>query len=398
MAGLTREGFIAETLDDIKRRIESRITDFNPGFDLDPESPDGQLIGIFTAELKLVWDELLKVSNSYNPNSAQGQSLRNLGQLSGVSLPTATRSHTILELHGVVGTVVPEGSFVSTLKGYVFYTSAEVTIQANGIALVSVLASKLGPVPVDAGSIVIVDSVVVGWDSVLHTDTSGVVGDYAMNDIAYRNLRNRTVMRNTSSLEESLQGRLAEIGIGQVLIRSNDTANDMIINSAIDPVNLLANSILITVSDTTATNQEIVDQIYKYKGLGVQTSGVHYNDEFGNPIYAQDSIGFNHIVKFKRADPVPVFIDLVVTFHTVEVAGALESIKDELIAHVNNLEVGEDVIWSRLFGLITPYAEAEVNTLEIGEDVNALIPSNISIDSISYARLALENINITVSP
>ena len=85
-----------------------------------------------------------------------------------------------------------------------------------------------------------------------------------------------------------------------------------------------------------------------------------------------------------------------VTFLADEFAGAEESIKADLVAHINSLEAGEDVVWSRLFTYITAYGEAQINTLTIGELNGTLSANNISIASGQYTNLTADDITITV--
>jgi len=374
MAGLTRNGFIPETLKAIKSRIEQAISQVNTGFDFDSESPDGQLIGIFSAEVELLWRELEAVYHTYDPDVAEGEALKNLGQLSGLSFELATRSSGFIQVTGDIGTLIPEGSIVSTLDGYAFYTIDPVVIGA-GITSVGVLASIQGTVPFNINTIQNIDTVIVGWNTV-QNDTVGIVGKDAVDEELYRNLRNRTVLRNTSSLEESLIARLTEFEVEQVSLK-------------VDSTNTATSGLYITVGETTKTDLEIAEQIYKYKGLGVVTHG-------NIPIQITDVLGNNHIVNFTKAVPAVIEVDLTIKFHSDDVVGAIENMKQALLLHINNLLVGEDVIWSRLFGLITPHGEAEVVSLELSFG-QGFLASNINIDDNEFATLIADNINIQVT-
>ena len=98
MAGLTSEGFTPLTLEEIQTRIKSRLENYNPGFDFSPESPDGQLVDIFSVELAQVWSELNTVYSSFDPMEAVGQGLLNIGLITGIPFGFATRSSASLDL------------------------------------------------------------------------------------------------------------------------------------------------------------------------------------------------------------------------------------------------------------------------------------------------------------
>ena len=81
MAGLSIEGFTPLTEKEIIDRIHTRLLAFSPDMDLSTESPDGQLVEIFSFELAQAWNELSQVFHSYNPDVAIGAGLRNVGMI-----------------------------------------------------------------------------------------------------------------------------------------------------------------------------------------------------------------------------------------------------------------------------------------------------------------------------
>ena len=165
--GLTREGFTPETYVDINARISARLNALSPGIDLSAESPDGQLVDIFSFELSQVWSELALVYNSYNPEVAFGAGLRNLGLITGLPFGAATRSQAVVQLSGTSGTVVPRGAIVSDDAGNEFTVSFDSVIPAS----VQVVAKLSGPVNVNVGAITTIVSQIDGWTSVSNTAT-----------------------------------------------------------------------------------------------------------------------------------------------------------------------------------------------------------------------------------
>lgn len=379
MAGLTTEGFVPDTLAAIKQRIESRLEQFNAGFDFSPESPDGQLIGIMSAELALVWTELLKVYQSYDPNIASGQALRNLAQLTGVRMSTANRSFVTVTLGGVTGTAVPKGSYVSTNDGFVFYTKDDVVVPAS----VTVIADKVGEVPVGlADPIINIDSIVTGWDTVTQT-VAGTIGTNPEDEQHFRNVRNRTVMRNAQSVQESLRARVLELGIDQVRVTNNDTGSTL-------PDGTPSKAVQVIVGDSTVADLVLAETIFNSKGLGVLTHG-------NTTVTISDDLNFPHDVSFTKATAVPIFVVADITFLSTEIAGAQEGINSDLQAEVNQGVVGQDVVWSRLFPSFTRYGEAQINSLTIGRVGQAATAGNINISNTEFASLAVADITITAN-
>ena len=380
MAGLTSEGFTPLSYAELETRIKDRLEVYSPGIDLSPESPDGQLVSITSFELAQVWSELNLVYNSYNPNLATGDGLRNIGLISGLQFGAATRSTVTNELLGTAGTVVPKGAIFTDGLGNEFETELAATIPAS-VTSTSVLS---GSILVDAGTVVNIKSPIIGLSSITQTQ-AGSIGAEAQTEEVYRNLRNRTVLRNYTGVEETIRARLLEsLGIVQATVLNND-----------DPTTPLsdgtpAQTIHVTVGELNGVSDaDIAQVILATKGLGCPTYG-------STTVVVNDTQGEPHTIKFSKATSLQVFINVEILFLDDDYAGAEEAIKADLVSHVNSLLTDEDVIWSRLFGLITPYAKAQVNSLELSIDGITYTPANIAVSASQYAATSTGQIAITV--
>ena len=379
MAGLTSEGFTPLTLEEIQERIKTRLDLYNPGFDFTPESPDGQLVDIFSVEIAQAWSELGLCYSSFDPNTATGQALRNIGFISGVPYGVATRSFADITLVGTAGTVVPALSEVSDADGNVFQLESDAVIPAT----VPVLAQQAGPVPIGAGALVNIDSTITGWTSFTQA-IAGTVGEAAQTDTAYRNLRNLATNRNHSGVVDAMQARLLELGILQATVINNDTAATL--SDGTPPY-----SIHVVLGDIGGVSDaDIAKVILDSKGLGIPTHGN------STSVVIEDSQGTSHTINFTKAVAVDIYIDLDVTFLSEDIAGAEASIRADLVTDINSYLAGEDVIWSRLFGVVTPYGKAQVNSLTVGR-VGALSAANVVLVDGEYATTIGGDIAITVT-
>ena len=68
-------------------------------------------------------------------------------------------------------------------------------------------------------------------------------------------------------------------------------------------------------------------------------------------------------------------------------------IQNALIDYVSNLNVGEDVVWSKLFTPINSVNGQSVNELLIGKVGESLGTANIVIEHNQLASLSFENIS-----
>jgi len=380
MAGLTAEGFTPKTLEEIQNSIESKLEVLSPGFDFSPESPDGQMINIMSLELAQAWNELYTVYHSYNPNQAIGAGLRNLGLITGIAYGAATRSQAIVGLVGTTGVTVPAGSVVIDGNNNEFVTQYTAVIPAN----VQVVATLSGPIEVPAGSLVTPKTIITGWDSCTQA-LDGTTGATAQTAQQFRTLRNRTVLRNYKGTPDVMQARLYEAGLTQVNVKQNTDAVSSL------PDGTPPNQVHVIISPVaTVSDADVARIILNTKPAGVSTYG-------STSVVLDDTQGNSHTIKFTKATAKNIYVNLDVTFLDADIAGAQEAIIADVVSSINNLQVGERVIISRLYSSVTPYGKAQVNTLEIGFTDGGEGTSNLTIGDNEFAFCADSLIDFTVT-
>jgi len=395
MAGLTDEGFTADTLSEIQARIEGRLKVYDPEIDLDPASPDGQNVSIFSFEVATLWQQLGMVYNSYNPDIASGKGLRNVGLLTGIPFGSASRSSVNLALGGTGGTVIPKGSIVADQDGNEYSTSFAVTLPGS----TECVALQAGPIPVTAANTYTIKTVVPGWTTATQS-VDGTLGGIAQTPQQYRNLRNRTVMRNSSSVADVVASRLYELGLEQASVVNNDSSVDTL------PDGTPPNNLHITLGEYSGVTQEqIALTILEAKGLACPTWSVGKDASNGGTWKeVEDNQGVTHRIYFDEAQPVEIHVGMSITFLDEDYAGAVEQIKQAVADDINSYLTGEDVDWSRLFGVITQFGKASIDIATFVPQLfisnTATLPTtpgNVSINSFEYATCSVGDIDITVS-
>ena len=374
--GLNDEGFTPKTLTEIQNGIKSKLEVLSPGFDFSTESPDGQLIEIMSFELSQAWNELNLVYRSYDPQQATGAALRNLGLITGIIYGSATRSQATIDVSGTAGVVVPAGSLVSDADGNDFATNFDVAIPGS-VQAVAVLS---GPIPVPAGTLTTIKTVITGWTGSAQP-IEGTVGATAQTEQAFRNIRNRTVLRNYTGNVDTTQARLYELGLEQVAVLHND--QPILVGG------IAANSIAVTISPVgTVSDEDIARVILNTKPAGVATVGT-------TPVVLDDTQGNTHTINFTKATAVNIYMNVDVTYLDEDYAGAQEGIVNDLVSYILNHQVGEDVIHSRLYSVITPWGKAQVDVLEIGKVNGTETAANVAIADDEFAFCAAGNIDFT---
>lgn len=114
MAGVTIDGFLSKSLDELKTELENALkASFGNSIDLDPQSNFGQLVGVMAERFADLWALGAAIDNAFSPDSAVGVALDNLAALTGTVRNPATFSTITLHLTGTDGTVIPAGSAAS---------------------------------------------------------------------------------------------------------------------------------------------------------------------------------------------------------------------------------------------------------------------------------------------
>lgn len=133
-------------------------------------------------------------------------------------------------------------------------------------------------------------------------------------------------------------------------------------------------------------DQEIAQTIDKYRAFAYTDGTIE--------VGLYDINGTPYSVRFNRPEIVPIQIKLSLTTDTnVFPTDGMLRIQNALIDYVSNLNVGEDVVWSKLFTPINSVDGQSVNNLLIGKVGESLGTETIVIEHNQLASLSFENIS-----
>lgn len=145
-----------------------------------------------------------------------------------------------------------------------------------------------------------------------------------------------------------------------------------------------AHGIVVTVLG--GDDQEIAQTIDKYRAFAYTDGTIE--------VGLYDINGTPYSVRFNRPEIVPIQIKLSLTTDTnVFPTDGMLRIQNALIDYVSNLNVGEDVVWSKLFTPINSVNGQSVNNLLIGKVGESLGTETIVIEHNQLASLSFENIS-----
>ena len=362
MAGVDSDGFTKKSRDEIINDISYRMkSKFGEQFDTSPESPDGQLIGIMADLMYDQWQLAEDCYNSYDPAVTPGVGLDNLVRLNGIRRIEDRPTIVAVQLDGTAGTLVPAGSLVETNTGDLqFETEEDVVLpgETNGIC------TTLGEFDVGANEVQVISSgsEVSGWDTVDNAEpgTSGVDQE---EDAELRARRERSVIRSGTSTAEAIYSAVADLDLEFIAIIENDT--DITSPDGVPPHSFH------TIAEG-GTLQDIAERVYHNKAIGIQAYG-------DNIIVVTDSQGYPHNIGISR----PTQVDIEVSITYIRAPGSSlvgpDNVKQNVIDYINDLQISEDVIWSRLFNPANSEEGVVIEDIFVGYQGQTLGTDNLPI-------------------
>ena len=367
MAQLTPEGYKARTLNEIIEEISGTLkATFGNSFDTSPESPDGQLIGIFSEQIFNSEQAAQAVYQSSDPDIAQATQLEYVSDYSGVYRQEATFTKVVVVFSGVAGSAIPMGVTAATLDGLDFTTDVNSIVGEE----TSATSIKVGSYEVAMNTVTELKTALVGVTSVTNPNV-GVTGKERESDAQLRNRRAWSTITQGNNTVESIYAELLRRGADFVSVQSNETDVPV---EGIPPKAF--QTLVVGLSD-----DDIAEAIFSKKPIGIPA--------FGNTnVVVKDSKGYSHSIGFSR--PTSVLIDITLDVKVVlgtftDIKTSIENTMKEYIE--GQLNIGEDIIWSDLFGAAVISAssngsQVSIRNFKIGRQGSPLSTSDIILTQV----------------
>lgn len=330
MAQLTAQGFQARTLEQIINEISGNLkAAFGTSFDTSPESPDGQLIGIFAEQIFLSEQASQAVYQSSDPDKASGEALEYVCDYNGVYRRLETPTRASVTFSGTPNTNVPKGVLVSTTDGLEFTTDHDVLVGTE----VSVTCKKVGRFEVEANQITEIKTPVAGVNSVTNA-ASASAGTDRESDAAMRNRRAFSVVDRGSNTIESIYADVMKAGAEFVSIIQNVESTEV---GGIPP-----HSFMVIVKGLD--DDSVFKAISENKPAGIKSYG-DIKSTF------KDSKGYPHEVAFSRPKEVPIDVEVIFKKIVGSPNDTIDYITKGVTHDLNTFQdIGMDVLWSDIMG------------------------------------------------
>ena len=332
---------------------------------LEADSQDGQWVAVMALAIFDTMQAAAAVYNSFSPLTAQSDALSRNVKINGIRRRVATFSQVDLRIVGQVGTTISNGQAEDTL-GQKWNLPASVTIPVGGEITVTAQAADIGDVSAAAGTITKIATPTLGWQTVENL-LPAVEGEPVETDAELR--RRQTFSTALPSLSV-LDGIIGAVASASGVTRFRGYEND---SNATDADGIPAHSIAIVAEggDTQAIGEAIA--IKKTPGTGTYgTTAVATTDRYGVP----------NTINFFRPTPAVVGVEVTITALNGYTTSYADQIKAALAASLQALDIGDDVLITKLYvpaNLPGTQAGAtfDISLIRIKKDAGAFGTSNL---------------------
>lgn len=299
---------------------------------LEADSQDGQWVAVMALAIFDTMQVAASVYNSFSPLTAQSDALSRNVKINGIRRRVATYSQVDLRIVGQVGTTINNGQAEDTL-GQKWNLPVSVTIPVGGEITVTAQAADIGDVSAAAGTIIKIATPTLGWQTVENL-LPAVEGEPVESDAE---LRVRQAVSTAIPSLSVLDGTVGAVASLAGVTRFRGYEND---SNATDANGVPAHSIAIVVEGCDA--QAIGDAIATKKTPGTGTYGT-------TTVTTYDRLGLPNDINFFRPTPATIGVEVTIQALTGYNTGFADLIVAAVAAQINALEIGDDVLITKLY-------------------------------------------------
>lgn len=381
---LTELGYTRKTYDEIiDDKIERAQELFGEDIETDETTPLGKFIRINAYDQAIAEEEAEAIYYSRFPNTATGVSLDRLCTFIGISRNSATPARYRIQAKGEPGKIIPFGFLVGTESELNYYCTEDTEINSDGTCEFIAECTEAG----SNGNVSASEINVIVNPSADVEEIKGIslvkAGDDIESDYSLRQRFNEAKEGQGSCNENSIRTallRVPTVTSASVIVNESDSED----SSGRPP-----HSFECFISGGEKYVEDIAKAIYEKKPLGIKTFGTQR-------FTIIDDGGYNHTISFSHTTNLNVFVSIKIKadngFNAVT---GVDEIKNNIITYINALGVGNNVVFSSLFGKIYDVnGVAEVIELLLGTKENNLTTENISVDEWEIAQCSSVNVEV----
>ena len=398
----SKKGFDVTEITDLREQIATEWQNAfkengKPLLNVDPETPQGQIIDAQVASVNQKDAEVLYLAQQFDPRTAEGRFQDALAEIYFIKRKQAISSYALCTLTGRAGTQISAGALIqSEIDGTQWSLDEDVTIPVSGTVSAQFTCLTAGAISASAGTLTQIVTTVTGWDTV--TNATATVGSVEESQSAFEQRRKESVALNARSTVSAVYANVAQVN-GVIAVYAIDNKKN--ISETIDGYTLTPHSIFVSVIG--GEDEDIAKAIYDNL-----SAGCDYNGNTTIPITNEYTQAVENVT-FYRPSNYDVYVKV-----EIQDNGSLPDDYEDLIKnavynnfyglddetlinneHLLRIKMNDDIYSSRFTPSILNTGLANVLTVQLSTD-NSTWVNNLHMPITSNPTLDKNNISIVV--
>ncbi len=392
--GLKPTGFIRKPLEEIIATLATKYTAiYGDNADTDPDTPDGQNLGIYSGAIDEVWQLGAEIATILDPRNVGGVLQSQMVKLNGLERSPEIKTALVAQVVGVVPETLLAGAVAATSDtGDRFVLTADVVFTGGSDTSVWE-AEEAGPVPAEAGTLTVISTPKTGWTSITNAAGPTQPGSLEESDGHLRIRRDKSTELRAVHSRTSIEGNLLNV---DAVLDAKVLVNESV---STDPDGLPLKSIRAIVEG--GADDEIAQAIFDGNAAGIATSGAASGT-------AVDRNGTDITINFARPTDVDIWITVSISQGPGFPAGGDELMKQAIVDYAAGLlpsqennpeddgyQIADDVLYSRLYIPINSIPSHTVTSLLLDVVDPPLLEASVAIANTEKARFSTARIVIS---
>lgn len=394
---ITGQGVIVPDTSTVLSDIQQEFMEvFGNDLDLSATTPQGRLIEMLQRNRSFCIQICALVSNMLNLGRASGFVLDDLGSLFLIQRQPATHTQTAVNLTGVAGTIIPQGTRLQTEAGDIFESMFETTIGSDGTVTVEFQSKETGAIPCVVNTLNIILDRISGLETA-NNPSAASLGHDLESDATYRTRIKDSLNINSIAILSAIQANLENVS-GVIDSYCYDNSTDS--SAVIDSVTVPPHSILACVEG--GTDLDVAQVLYKKKTIG--TGYIQSATNLVSVDVIDEAYGTTYNVKFMR--PITTNMDVEVYLNKQGYSGAdlVNAVKDAVlqwydgsIDGVDGVRIGKDVSPFEI-GAAVSYVLPDIFITSVKIAAHGSTPTTnvMTINKVHKALLSRANIKVSI--
>ena len=397
----SKTGFEVTEITDLREQIATEWQEAfkekdRPLLNIDPETPQGQIIDSQVASVNQKDSEVLYLAQQFDPRTAEGRFQDALAEIYFISRKPATSSYALCTINGRAGTQISAGALIeSEIDGTQWSLNQNITIPAGETITAIFNCLTAGAISASAGTLTKIVTTVTGWDTV--TNATATVGSLEESQSAFEKRRYDSVALNARSTTDAVYANVSQCDdVIAVYVTDNKTN----VFKTIDNYTLTPHSIFVCVIG--GEDQDIAKTIYEHLSAGCDYNGntvIPVTDEYTGAVenvkfYRPANYNVYIKVQIQDNDSLPNDYENIIKQAVYNNFYGLDDIR------INNepllrIKMNDDIYSSRFTPSILNVGIANVLTVQMSTDGSTWV-NNLHMPITANPTLDQNNITIKV--